>query len=381
MAIQLLREIDEQPGALARLLAERRDAVREAAARIRAFDPAWVVIAARGTSDNAARYAQYVLGAFNQLSVALAVPSLFTQYGAPPRLGRALTIGISQSGQSPDVVSVIEEARRQGGLTLAITNELESPLAKAADLTLLLASGTEHAVAATKTYTNQLLMLAMLSAELGDDQQRRDELDTVPHAVEAVLGTTDATVISELALLFVNAGRFLVLGRGFNYCTAFEIALKMKETSYVLAEPYSPADLLHGPIAMLDYGFPVVVVAPSGKASADVHELIDVLEEPPRARDRAVGSRGRAGADDVEDPSARGRARVVVADRERGARSVVGAIARDGEGYRFRSAARAVEGHAHSISSALNFKGSRDRSNRRCRPRHRSAARCSSRGR
>jgi glutamine---fructose-6-phosphate transaminase (isomerizing) len=290
VAIQLLREIDEQPGALARLLAQRRDEVREVAARIRVFDPAWVVIAARGTSDNAARYAQYVLGAFNQLSVALAVPSLFTQYGAPPRLGRALTIGISQSGQSPDVVSVIEEARRQGGLTLAITNEVESPLAKAADLTLLLASGTEHAIAATKTYTNQLLMLAMLSVELGEDPQRRDELETVPHAVEAVLGATDAEVINQLALLFVNAGRFLVLGRGFNYCTAFEIALKMKETSYVLAEPYSPADLLHGPIAMLEYGFPVVVVAPSGKASADVHALIDLLRTR-RARVIALSDR------------------------------------------------------------------------------------------
>jgi glutamine---fructose-6-phosphate transaminase (isomerizing) len=290
VAIQLLREIDEQPGALARLLAERRDAVRDAAARIRAFDPAWVVIAARGTSDNAARYAQYVFGAFNQLSVALAVPSLFTQYAAPPRLGRALTIGISQSGQSPDVVSVIREARRQGGLTLAITNELESPLANAADLTLLLASGTEHAVAATKTYTNQLLMLAMLSAELSDDQQRRDELDTVPHAVEAALCATDATAIGELAMQFRNAGRFLVLGRGFNYCTAFEIALKMKETSYVLAEPYSPADLYHGPIAMLDYGFPVLVVAPSGKASADVHALVDLLKSR-RARVIALSDR------------------------------------------------------------------------------------------
>jgi glutamine---fructose-6-phosphate transaminase (isomerizing) len=276
VAIQLLREIDEQPGALARLLAGRRDEVRDVAARIRAFDPAYVVIAARGTSDNAARYAQYILGAFNQLSVALAVPSLFTLYGASPRLGRALTIGISQSGQSPDVVSVIEEARRQGGLTLAITNESQSPLAKAADLTLLLASGEEHAVAATKTYTNQLLMLAMLSAELADDPQRRDELDAVPHAVEAALKS--AAELSVLALHYMNASRFLVLGRGFNYCTAFEIALKMKETSYVLAEPYSPADLLHGPIAMVEYGFPVIVVAPSGKASADAGALMDMLD-------------------------------------------------------------------------------------------------------
>lgn len=278
VAIQLLREIDEQPGALARLLARRRDTVLEAAARIRSFDPEWVVIAARGTSDNAARYAQYVLGAFNQLSVALAVPSLFTLYGAPPRLGRALTIGISQSGQSPDVVSVLVEARRQGGLTLAITNEVESPLATAADMVLLLASGTEHAVAATKTYTNQLLLLAMLSAEMGNDPARRAELEAVPHFVEAALGASGVAAIGELAMHYMNAGRFLVLGRGFNYCTAFEIALKMKETSYVHAEAYSPADLLHGPIAMLEYGFPVVLVAPTGTASEGVGALLDVLD-------------------------------------------------------------------------------------------------------
>ena len=275
VAIQLLREIDEQPGALARLLAMRRHDVREVAARIRAFDPAWVVIAARGTSDNAARYAQYVFGAFNRLSVALAVPSLFTLYNAPPQLGRALTIGISQSGQSPDVVAVIEEARRQGGVTLAITNDATSPLA-AAEHNLLLASGTEHAVAATKTYTNQLLLLAMLSVELAGDERRGAELELVPQAVEAALGACDG--IAEVAMHYMNAGRFLVLGRGFNYCTAFEIALKMKETSYVLAEPYSPADLLHGPVAMLDYGFPVVLVATAGHASDDVGALQAVLD-------------------------------------------------------------------------------------------------------
>jgi glucosamine--fructose-6-phosphate aminotransferase (isomerizing) len=279
VALQLLREIDEQPGALSRLLLMRRDAVAAAAERIRAFDPEWVVIAARGTSDNAARYAQYLFGAYNRLSVALAVPSLFTLYGAPPRLGRALTIGISQSGQSPDVVAVLEEARRQGGATLAITNDAGSPLAAAADVTLMLAAGAERSIAATKTYTNQLLLLAMLSVELGEDAARASrwgELERVPGAVEAALAGCGA--VDEAAMHFMNAGRFLVLGRGFNYCTAFEIALKMKETSYVLAEPYSPADLLHGPVAMIEYGFPVVLVAPSGKAGVDVAPLLDLLE-------------------------------------------------------------------------------------------------------
>jgi glutamine---fructose-6-phosphate transaminase (isomerizing) len=288
MAVQLLQEIDEQPDALARLLIERGDEVRAAAARIRAFDPEWVVIAARGTSDNAARYAQYLFGAHNRLGVALAVPSLFTLYGTPPRLGRALTIGISQSGQSPDVVSVLTEARRQGGATLAITNDASSPLALAADTSLLLSTGAEHSVAATKTYTNQLLMLAMLSAALDEDPAHAAELEQVPAAARAALA--GCTGLVEIALDFTNASRFVVLGRGFNYCTAFEIALKMKETSYVLAEPYSVADLLHGPVAMIDYGFPVVLVAPSGRARDDVSVLLDLLKMR-RARTIALSDR------------------------------------------------------------------------------------------
>lgn len=272
---QLLREIEEQPAALAALLAERADDVRDAAARIRAFDPEWVVIAARGTSDNAARYAQYLLGAHNRLGVALAIPSLYTLYGSPPRHARTLTIGISQSGQSPDVIAVVEEARRQDGLTLAITSDLGSPLAAAAAITLQLSSGTERAIAATKTYTNELLLIAMLSAALDGDGRHAEELARVPEAVGAARAACAG--LDELALRFTGASRFVVLGRGFNYCTAFEIALKMKETSYVLAEPYSPADLLHGPIAMIEYGFPVVLIAPSGVATTGMERLIELL--------------------------------------------------------------------------------------------------------
>src|SRR5215813_6666982 len=163
---QLLREIEEQPRALARVLEQCADEVRRAARRIRAFEPEWVMIAARGTSDNAARYAQYLLGARNGLGVALALPSLYTLYGVAPRLGRALTIGVSQSGQSPDVVAVVEAARRQGGLTVAITNHPGSPLATASELCLPVGAGEERSIAATKTYSNALLVLAMLSRAL-----------------------------------------------------------------------------------------------------------------------------------------------------------------------------------------------------------------------
>lgn len=273
---QLRAEIAEQPHSLARLLARRAEVV-SAARRIRAFRPEWVAIAARGTSDNAARYAQYLLGAHNQLGVGLAVPSLFTLYGAPPRLAKALTIGISQSGRSPDVVSVLEEARQQGGATLAITNDPSSPLAQAAEATITLDAGVEKAVAATKTYTSQLLAVAMLSAAIEGNDARWDELARIPEWVaQALTGMNASDALAEAAA-FRDSERYLVVGRGFNYCTAFEVALKMKETSYVLAEPYSPPDLLHGPVAMIDRGFPVMVVAPTGPGSVDTSALLDLL--------------------------------------------------------------------------------------------------------
>jgi len=274
---QYEREILEQPSVLRRLLSEGRSAAEAAARAIEQFAPEWVLIAARGSSDNAARYAQYLLGAHNRLGVALAVPSLFTLYDAPPGLSRALTIGISQSGQSPDVVSVLSEARAQGGATLAVTNEPSSPLSRAADHCLPLLAGAEKAVAATKTYTTQLFALAMLSAALEGKAERWAELSQVPAWVERVIA--DNRELGPQVALFQGAQKLVVLGRGFNYSTAFELALKLKETCYVVAEPYSVADLLHGPIAMIDRGFLVIFIAPSGRALSDAPAVLSLLAE------------------------------------------------------------------------------------------------------
>jgi glucosamine--fructose-6-phosphate aminotransferase (isomerizing) len=283
-ASTLSREISEQPAALARLLDEQWSRVSAVAEAVRAFAPEWIQIAARGTSDNAARYAQYLFGVNNGLAVGLASPSLLTIYDAFPRVGRALTIGISQSGQSPDVVAVLAEARRQGGATLSITNDPESPLARASEHRITLTTGREESVAATKTYTNQLLTLAMLSAALdGQAALRRPQLERVPAAVgEALAGCAP---FIEGARAFSSASKFLVLARGFNYATAHEVALKIKEMSYVVTEAYSTADFLHGPVAMLEAGFPVVVVAPSGRSAAEVPALLDLLE---RHRTRVI---------------------------------------------------------------------------------------------
>ncbi|MFN3336485.1 MAG: SIS domain-containing protein, partial [Thermomicrobium sp.] len=271
------QEIHEQPAVLARLLTEGWGLVREVAERIRVFAPRFVVIAARGSSDNAARYAQYLLGAENRLPVALATPSLFTTYQRPPDLSQSLVIGISQSGYSPDIVAVIAEGRRQEALTLAVTNDPTSPLAQAAELVLPLLAGEERAVAATKTYTAQLLALASLSVGLANDTKRHQELSAVPTLVTETL-LLNQQLSTKIASL-LPARHLVVIGRGFNYATAFEIALKLKETCLLVAEPYSSADFRHGPIALIEPGFPVVVVAVSGAVFGDVAALVRELRE------------------------------------------------------------------------------------------------------
>lgn len=267
-------EIHEQPGRLAGLLGQRKQ-VEQLAATIQRHSPCFVFLAARGTSDNAGRYANYLWGAANQLPLALATPSLFTYYGQPPRLKEALVVAVSQSGQSPDIIRVIEEGRQQGCLTLTITNAPASPLAQAAELVLDIQAGEEKAVAATKSYTAQLLAIAMLSAALAESEAAWQELARVPGWAEQML-TQDAA-IARMAQRYRYMNQCVVLGRGYNYATAFEWALKLKELTYLVAEPYSSADFQHGPIAMVEGGFPVLAVAPQGKVFASMLEMIATL--------------------------------------------------------------------------------------------------------
>lgn len=273
--MSLKAEIFEQPAVAQRVLDTQMDIAQQIAAAIRVRDLRYILIAARGTSDHAAIYAKYLWGAFNRLPVALAAPSLYTLYDQPPRLRDTLVLGISQSGQSPDVVSVLTEGRRQGVPTVAVTNEPGSPLAAAADYVLNIQAGQEKAVAATKTYTSSLMALAMISAALSDDREHMASLARVPASMEAALGL-DATIEAGIGH-FRDMTRCVVLGRGFNYATAFEWALKLKELTYVVSEPYSPADFRHGPIAMVEPGFPVMVIAPHGKVLADQISLLDTL--------------------------------------------------------------------------------------------------------
>jgi glutamine---fructose-6-phosphate transaminase (isomerizing) len=282
--VSLRDEILEQPAAARRQLASSPDALDALAARLRAQPIESVVVAARGTSDHAAVYAQYLLGVRNRLVVGLATPSVVSLYGAEPRVGRALVIGISQSGASPDIVGVVEAAARQGAPTLAITNDASSPLAKASDHVLDLAAGPELAIAATKTYTTSLLAIARLSLALDPDRAASAALAGVPDAMAAALAVESdvARLAAELAAAPGSFDRCVVVGRGFEYATAREWALKLKELGQVFADPYSAADFRHGPIALVQPGIPALVLAPEGEAATGQGDLLGDL------RDRGV---------------------------------------------------------------------------------------------
>jgi glucosamine--fructose-6-phosphate aminotransferase (isomerizing) len=274
----LLSEIAEQPSVLEGLLTQAAPEVEAIAATIRARGIHHVVIAARGSSDNAARYAQYLFGAHNGLTVTLATPSLMTRYHAPPVMTGALVVGISQSGESPDLIAVVEEGRRQGCLTLAVTNVAGSPLTAAAEHTIVLRAGKERSIAATKTYTAQLTALAMLSTAISQNGEWRQQQARVPAFVAAAHGVDRDAVVAAAATL-KDAGHGVVLGRGFNFATAFEAALKAKELAYVAVEPYSSADFQHGPIALIDTGFAAIVINAAGAVSSEVEDLLRTIGE------------------------------------------------------------------------------------------------------
>lgn len=271
----LHQEIHQQPDVISKLIEAENLNVKQIANAIQGRFK-YVVIAARGTSDNAARYAQYLFGSHNHLQVALATPSLFSLYEMPPDLSEALVIGISQSGQSPDIVSVLTEAHRQGRPTLAITNEPQSPLGQSAEYRIPLHAGTEKAVAATKTYTASLAALAMLSCHLQNQSNRFEQLLQIPAVMRTTLENTEVCIGRTERYRYME--HCSVIGRGFNYATAFEVALKVKELTRVVAEPYSSADFRHGPIATVTQGFPLILIALAGAVSKDMADLIAHLQ-------------------------------------------------------------------------------------------------------
>lgn len=249
-------EIFEQPETLARLIEHAGSVIQTVARDARNCQMA--VLAARGSSDNASTYGKYLLEGLARLPTAPASPSLFTLYGTPPRLHDALVVGVSQSGAAADVIAVLDEGRRQGAVTLAITNTASSPITRAANHVLLLEAGEEKALAATKTVTGQCVAYVLLASALANDAQLQSQVRGLPRHVRDVLDVESR--IQSCAQAWLSIKRVAVIGRGYTYSAAEEIALKLKETCFIGAEAYSAADFLHGPLAMIEPGYPVIVL-------------------------------------------------------------------------------------------------------------------------
>lgn len=268
-------EIGEQPEVFERILSEGRSAIAEVALRIRDAAPRFVHFVARGTSDHAALYAKYLVETQLGLPAGLASPSAWTVYGAEPHFDGVLVIAISQSGGSPDLTEVVRKARAGGALTLSVTNAPQSPVAQAAELHIDVLAGPERAVAATKSYTAQLLSLYLLVDAMAGGEGR--EADALPHRARQVLSRDEDVAL--IAARYRFAEQIVVTSRGYNYATALETALKLMETSYLVAHAFSAADLLHGPMAMIDRGFPVVMAVPEGKGGDALGPVMEELQK------------------------------------------------------------------------------------------------------
>ena len=272
---RMLDEIRQQPVTLERTFrAERRHAERfkELIGKRR---PRLIVLAARGTSDNAAQFGRYLLEIWTGIPVSLAAPSIYTLYKARVSFREALVVALSQSGESTDTNMVLEQARRQGALTIGITNESKSSLAKIAEHVFLVRAGKEKSVAATKTYTGQIMMLYLMAYALGA-KIRLDDLARLPErAAHALHLEPEIDALSERFRFMDHA---VVVGRGLNYANAFEFGLKLMETCYVVAERFSSADFLHGPIALVEPNFPAFLFAPSGVTWPAIREMLGKLQ-------------------------------------------------------------------------------------------------------
>jgi glucosamine--fructose-6-phosphate aminotransferase (isomerizing) len=268
---RLVDEINQQPAVVQRLLDAQLAAVREVTRGIQQRDPSAVVFVGRGSSDNAAIYGRYLLEVCNRRLTSLAAPSGLTLYGRGPRLERTVVIGVSQSGQGEDVIAYVREARSQGAMTVAIVNDPSSPLAEAAGSVLECMAGPEQSIPATKTVTAQMTLLAMLSVLLDDPQNGRERLSVLPDSVHAALQQRAAA--AALAHRLVQSSLSSVIGRGFAFPPALEIALKFKETSYTRAEPFSAADFLHGPIALVEPDYSALLIDVGGRSTQSALSL------------------------------------------------------------------------------------------------------------
>lgn len=273
---KMLEEIRQQPEALERTLQSGLRAASRLGKQLAGRRPRFILLAARGTSDNAAHMGRYLLEITTVTPVSLAAPSILTLYRTLVDFKDLLVVAVSQSGESTDTNLVLEHARAQGALNVGITNESSSTLARMTDHLFLVRAGKERSVAATKTYTSQVLMFYLLAHALGGNI-RLDDLRRLPEWADAALSV--APDVGEKVDRYRFMTDTVVVGRGLNYASALEFGLKLKETCYVVAEGFSAADFLHGPIAMVEESFPVFLFAPSGPTWPSMRDLLGKLQQ------------------------------------------------------------------------------------------------------
>jgi len=272
----MLQEIAEQPAALAQTISGERSKIANLGRFLKDRDIDLIVLVARGSSDNAALFGRYLIEITTGIPVSLSAPSVHTIYGAKLKLQNALVIGVSQSGEGEDINRVLEHSRAAGAYTVGVTNEPASSMSGLVDETLLMHGGRERSVAATKTFTGQMMLFYMLAASLADRDPALD-YEAIPEFAERALEQRPA--ILELVQRYVFMENCVVVGRGLAYANAYELALKLMETCYVVAERFSSADFLHGPLAMVERHFPVMIFAPPGAMLPGVKDLIRRLSE------------------------------------------------------------------------------------------------------
>ena len=272
----MLQEIGEQPAALEKTIAKERSKIQRLGVSLKQREIDLIVLVARGSSDNAALFGRYLLEITTGIPVSLSAPSVHTLYRAKLDLKHALVIGVSQSGEGEDINLVLDSARACGAFTIGITNEPSSSMVKLVDETLLMHGGKERSVAATKTFTGQMMLFYMLAAALAKDGCGI-ECEAIPNLAARALEQKPA--IAELVQRYVFMENCVVVGRGLAYANAYEFALKLMETCYVVAERFSSADFLHGPVAMIERHFPVFLFALPGVMLKGTKDLIERLRE------------------------------------------------------------------------------------------------------
>ena len=275
---KMWQEILEQPSVLERCKSSSEAVILNIVEHLKKQHIESVVIAARGTSDHAGVYAKYIIEYALEIPVALAAPSIFTTYGKHLNMKNSLVIGISQSGKAADVLEVIKSANSCGATTVSITNDTQSPLATESRFHLFCNAGLEKSVAATKTFTSQLYLIALLVAAWSGNEAMEKELSLIPQNITKVIETSSEHIKNK-AERYLYMNECFILTRGMNYSIALEAALKIQETSYVRAKAYSVSDFHHGPFAMIEKDMPVFVYAPQGPALKDIIEMINKLKE------------------------------------------------------------------------------------------------------